>query len=297
VKIQPTRNLDIAALRAFLAVVDLGGVGRAASALGLSQAAISQQIRRLEIAPGCRPFRRHGRGLALSPEGERLLGPARRLVAMNDELCLATRTPPFEAELRFGVPYDLIAGFAPPILRDFASARPAVRVSLVCEDSRLIAEAVRRGDLDVALTTERDTPAGAEALATDRLVWVGRAGGTAHRRDPLPVSLGAQTCVFRPVAIEALARARRDWRAVCEVSRMEPVYAAIEAGLAVAPLLRRSVPRGFAVLGRATRLPTLPAFRINLYLRPDAGPAACELADHVRAHVVAGRKLQRQRHN
>jgi len=67
VKIQPTRNLDIAALRAFLAVVDLGGVGRAASALGLSQAAISQQIRRLEIAPGCRPFRRHGRGLALSP--------------------------------------------------------------------------------------------------------------------------------------------------------------------------------------------------------------------------------------
>ena len=50
-------------------------------------------------------------------------------------------------------------------------------------------------------------------LRTDRLVWVGAPGGDAHLKDPLPVSLGAPTCVFRPVAIEALGKARRDWRA------------------------------------------------------------------------------------
>ena len=111
-------------------------------------------------------------------------------------------------------------------------------------------------------------------------------------KDPLPVSLGAPTCVFRPVAIEALGKARRDWRAVCEVSRLEPVYAAIEAGLAVAPLLRSSVPRALRDLrgqgGREARLPALPEFRINLYAPPGCQPAARDLADHVRASF-AGR--------
>ncbi len=60
-------------VRAFLAVVEAGSVTRAAAALGLSQAAASQQIKRLEEALGCRLFERQGRGLVLAPAGERLL--------------------------------------------------------------------------------------------------------------------------------------------------------------------------------------------------------------------------------
>jgi DNA-binding transcriptional LysR family regulator len=93
--------------------------------------------------------------------------------------------------------------------------------------------------------------------------------------------------VFRPVAVEALGKARRDWRAVCEVSRLEQVYAVLEAGLAVAPLLRSSVPQRFEILAgavlRTAKLPSLPEFRINLYVQPGLGPAALDLADHVRA--------------
>jgi DNA-binding transcriptional LysR family regulator len=153
----------------------------------------------------------------------------------------------------------------------------------VCEDSKVVREALRSGAVDLALTTETDCGRHGETLRTDRLVWVGVPGGDAHLKDPLPVSLGAPTCVFRPVAIEALGKARRDWRAVCEVSRLEPVHAAIEAGLAVAPLLRTSVPERFEILGREARLPALPEFRINLYAPPDMTPAARDLADHVRA--------------
>ena len=64
---------------------------------------------------------------------------------------------------------------------------------------------------------------------------------------------------------------------------MEPVHAALEADLAVAPLLRSSVPEHFVILGRAARLPPLPEFRINLYAPPGLSPAARDLADHVRA--------------
>ena len=50
-------------------------------------------------------------------------------------------------------------------------------------------------------------------------MWVGVPGGDAHLKDPLPVSLGAPTCVFRPVAIDALGKARRDWRAAMAEAR------------------------------------------------------------------------------
>ena len=68
---------------------------------------------------------------------------------------------------------------------------------------------------------------------------------------------------------------------------MEPVYAVLEAGLAVAPLLRSSVPERFEIFegkgAREARLPPLPEFRINLYALPGQSPAARDLADHVRA--------------
>ena len=280
-------NLDVTLLRAFLTVVEAGGVTPAARALHVTQAAVSQQIKRLEEMLEQQLFERTGRRLVLAPAGERLLASAQRLVALNDELVASMRAPTFKGEVRLGVPYDIIASFVPPVLRRFAKAQPRVRVSLVCEDSRVVRETLRSGGVDLALTTETECGRHGETLRTDRLVWVGVPGGDAHTRDPLPVSLGAPSCVFRPVAVEALGKARRDWRAVCEVSRMEPVYAAIEAGLAVAPLLRSSVPDRFEILGKPARLPTLPEFKINLYAPPGLSPAARDLADHVRASFSA----------
>jgi DNA-binding transcriptional LysR family regulator len=277
-------------LRTFLAVVDGGGVTPAAAALNMSQAAASQQIKRLEELLDCRLFERAGRKLVLAPAGERLLAQAQRLVSQADELLSSMRQPAFEGEVRFGVPYDIIGSFVPGILRRFARAQPRVRVSLVCEDSKVVRQQLRSGGCDLALTTETECGRHGETLRTDRLVWVGVPGGDAHLKDPLPVSLGAPTCVFRPVAIEALGKMRRDWRAVCEVSRLEPVHAAIEAGLAVAPLLRSSVPERFEILGRDARLPALPEFQINLYAPPAPSPAARDLAEHVRAaFLISGR--------
>jgi DNA-binding transcriptional LysR family regulator len=283
------RNLDIALLRSFLAVVDAGGVTHAAAILAVSQAAVSQQIKRLEELLEQRLFERRGRRLVLTPAGERLVARARHLVTQNDDLLAAMRTPAFEGEVRLGVPYDIIASIVPPILRGFAKAQPRVRVSLVCEDSQVVGNALRSGGVDLALTTETECGRHGETLRTDRLVWVGAAGGDAHLKDPLPVSLGAPTCAFRPVAIEALGKAGRDWRTVCEVSRLEPVYAVLEAGLAIAPLLRSSVPDRFEILGREARLPSLPEFRINLYAPSGLGPAARDLAEHVRA-AFSGRR-------
>src|SRR6478609_845786 len=135
-------------LRTFLAVVDSGGVTQAAASLNMSQAAASQQVKRLEEMLACRLFERSGRRLVLAPAGERLLAQARRLLAMNDEVWSSMRTPSFEGEVRLGVPYDIVGSFVPAVLRRFAKAQPRVRVSLVCEDSKIVREALKSGGVD-----------------------------------------------------------------------------------------------------------------------------------------------------
>jgi DNA-binding transcriptional LysR family regulator len=152
----------------------------------------------------------------------------------------------------------------------------------------VLLDQLKSGKLDLALTTEIGCRKGGETLRSDRLVWAGARDGDAHSRDPLPVSLGADTCVFRPVAIAALKRARRNWQAICEVSNMEPVRATIEADLAVAPLLSHSVPESLDIIETDRRLPQLPMFRVNLYQAARLSPAAREFAAHVRRSVAAG---------
>lgn len=281
------RDIDVTIVRAFLAVVETGSVTRAAELMNLSQGAISQQIRRLEELSGSALFVRTGRRLVPSPEGRALTAAASQFVTANDHLWASLRAPAFEGEVRFGAPYDIIGSYAPPILRRFSRAFPAIRVTLVCQDSMVLLSELRGGRLDLALTTELGCGKGGETLRQDRLVWVGARGGEAHMRHPLPVSFGAEACVFRPIAVAALRKARRDWVAVCEVSNMEPVRATLEADLAVAPLLSHSVPETLEVLASGKQLPKLPAFRINLYQAASAKPLVRAFAEHARRSIAA----------
>lgn len=231
------RNIDTGLLRAFTTVVETGSVTKAAAALSLTQAAVSQQIKRLEDLFDKPLFARKRRRLVLTPEGDQLLPLAQKLIALNDETWRAMAAPAFDGEVRLGVPYDLVARFLPKVLRRFDKRFPNVRVSLITSTSRLLLDALGQGELDLALATEASRPARAESLLVDRLVWVGAAGGDAWVRDPLPVSLGAETCAFRPYALAALAKWHRGWRPVSESNSLEPMVATLEADLAVAPML------------------------------------------------------------
>jgi DNA-binding transcriptional LysR family regulator len=274
------RDIDTALLRAFVAVVETGSVTGAAALLNLTQAAVSQQLKRLEELFGTQLFERHHRRLALRPNGERLLAHAHKLIALNDEVWGAMSAPAYEGEVRLGVPHDIVGPYLPPILRRFDQAWPRVRVSLKCTTTAQLLELLRKGDLDLTLTTEQR--AGGTTLLEDELVWAGAVNGAASGRDPLPVSLGDDKCAFRPAVLKALRAAGRDWRPVCEVSSMEPLLASIEADLAIAPLLRSTIPHYLQPIDRDRRLPRLPKFFINLYLPPARqSEIALELARHI----------------
>ena len=75
-------NFDIAFLRSYVAGIELGSFARAADKVGRSTSAVSAQLKKLEEQAGMPLFRKDGRGLALTPAGEVLLGYARRLLEL-----------------------------------------------------------------------------------------------------------------------------------------------------------------------------------------------------------------------
>lgn len=287
------RNIDTALLRSFVAVAETGSMTTAAKQLHLTQAAVSQQIKRLEELLERPLFEREARKLTLTTGGGMLLAKAPRLLALNDEIWASLTAPDFAGEIRLGVPSDIISPYIPPILRSFDKAWPQVRVYIVAGVTVDLLEQLKNGDIDLCLTTEQSPRRGGEKLLREPLVWVGAPGGTAYLRDPLPVALGDQSCIFRNAVLEHLAKAGRDWRSVCDTSAMQPLYVSVEADLGVTALLASSVPSNLAILGPDGNLPRLPDFHICLYL-PRAGSSdiADELARHIRQALAQGQRAQ-----
>ncbi len=283
-----SRNLDTALLRAFVAVAETSGMTSAAGVLNLTQAAVSQQIKRLEDGFGTALFTRDRRGLTLTAAGERLFARAKRLLALNDEIWADMTTPVMEGEVRLGIPYDLVTPYLPPVLKSFARAYPGVHITLECRSSPLLRHALLAGEVDLALATEREAGPDGETLVTDRLAWVGARGGEAYRQRPLPVSIGSEACAFRPAVVDALRRSGLDWRAVAEISNMDAINATVGTDLAVMSLLASTVPAALEVLPPSAGLPSLPPFSINLYAPPRGdGPIAAEFARHIRDGFLA----------
>jgi DNA-binding transcriptional LysR family regulator len=77
--------MDERRLRCFLAVIEEGGVTRAAARLRVAQPSVSQTLRALEDELGAELFHRAGRGLRPSAAGEALIGPARQVLRAMDE--------------------------------------------------------------------------------------------------------------------------------------------------------------------------------------------------------------------
>ena len=280
------RDIDISLLRAFVAVAETGRMTTAAKVVNLTQSAVSQKIRRLEELFGTYLFERRADAARLTRDGDRLLSRAQRLIALNDDVLSEMRGTDFTGEVRLGVPHDVVGIMLPAILRRFRQEHPNVLVTLVSDATTTLRAMLKERQLDLALMTEQTAGDPDQFLITDQLVWVGVKGGDAHLRRPLSVALGQESCSFRPHAVAALDKAGIPWRAICQVGSLEPVFATLEADMAVAPFLARTVPDRLTILKDAA-LPELPHFNINLRLPPAAvTPSAQELARHIREGFI-----------
>jgi len=157
---------------------------------------------------------------------------------------------------------------------------PKLQVTLVCKPTRTLKALLDAGEIDLTLTTEAEP--GEEVLAADPLVWVGAVGGRAHFNTPLALASDSEECTFRKASTAALAAIGRDWRMICSTGDTAPTLALLQADLAVAVLMRRSVP-AFLNIIMDDALPRLPTYYVNL-IAPATGArgAAAEMVRHLR---------------
>src|ERR1700710_1949858 len=122
--------LDFELLRAFVAVADYGGFHRAAERLNLTQSTVSQQIKRLELETKRPLFRRTTRTVALTDDGEMLLGDARRLLQLEEAARRRLAAPPLSGMVRPWGVGEVAGGSLPPALGRFASSHPNVKLEV-----------------------------------------------------------------------------------------------------------------------------------------------------------------------
>lgn len=274
------RNLDITTLRSFVAVADLGGVTKAAGFLNLTQSAVSMQLKRLEEMLGMEFLDRSGRKIALTAAGEQLLGYARRMIALNDEIVRRLADEEYEGEITLGVPHDIVYPAVPSVLKQLRAAYPRMRVRLIAGHTLSLKEQFQRGECDLILTTEPER--GGEELCTLPLVWVGAPGGATWRRRPLRFASGMK-CLFRPRAVDALNGAGIEWHSALETDSDRSVEVTLAADMGVGVMLEGTEPRHLEVISHGGALPEIGEQHINMYgAEPSKGEVIELLADLLR---------------
>lgn len=277
------RNLDLQLIRTFCTVAQHGSMTVAGKILAQTQGAVSQQVKRLEETLNCALFVRAQRTLRLTAAGERLHSHGRRLLALNDEIWSDMAQAAVAGKVRIGVPYDLVGTCVAPVLRSYGDKHPLIEIELVCAASPDLLKALANGEIDLAVVEEPIGASAGECLSIERLVWVGAKDGRAHTRQPLPVSLVADTCAFRPAVLDTLAQHGRDWRVVFENGNLEATTGTVRADLTVSAWLASTVPSDLQILAPDDGLPELPLFAINLHLPQHAlSPAVRTFAGHLR---------------
>lgn len=275
------RHLDLDLLRTFVTIAETESFTRAAARLGLTQPAVSLQMRRLEERLERRLFDRAQGGVHLSVQGGDLLPQARRLLALNDEIVAGLSDTQVEGDVRFGAPEDLASTHLPTIIARFAERHPKVRLAVTCDFTANLMTALSQGRIDLALIKRRPAPRGSdERVFEERLVWLARDAGLFEAR-PLPLVVAPPPDAYRARALDALQSAGVGFRETFVSPSLSGQLAAVRAGLGVAIVPGTLAPRDLLTAGAL--LPTPAPVEIALLIgKGRAGGAVDMLAREIK---------------
>lgn len=177
---------DLADLQAFVAVVDLGSLTKAAERLRTSKSVLSRRIASLEFAFGTQLLFRDRRGARATATGESLHQTASevlgRLEQVHDEASAGRAE--LAGHLRITAPLSFGATYLAPVLADFANLHPAISLDVRLDDHvvDLLAEGF---DLALRIGREPEPELGARKLAAVRPHLLASPAYLARRGRPL----------------------------------------------------------------------------------------------------------------
>ena len=266
--------LEFELLRTFVAVAECGGFHRAAERLHLTQSTVSQQIKRLELETRRPLFRRTTRSVALTDDGEMLLGDARRLLQLEEAARQRLGAPRLSGTVRLGVVEEVAGGSLPSALGRFAVLHSGVKLEVQTGVSAELIEQLDAGRLDVVFAKRPRGTSRGRLVWREPLVWA--AADTFEPGAALPLALYRERSVSREAALAALQDGELTWEIVYTSPSLTGVRAAALAGLAITPLPASAIIVGMRILDAEAGLPRLPDLEFAIYekRRPDKAAAA-----------------------
>lgn len=294
-------DLDLGLLRTFVAIAEEMSFTRAAERVGRTQSAVSLQMQRLEGLVGHSLFAR-GRGgsVTLEPQAQHLLGRARELIALNDEVVASLRKLPAQATLRLGIPDELSQRYLSLILQRFVDDVPGVQVEVVNSLSCKLAHLLKLGEIDVAIIERglepRQWPS--EELFREPLRWITSSVHQQHLQDTVPLVISPAACEWRPpwladclwsgMGLRALEGSGRRFQIAARSITTSGQLVMVMAGKAVMVSLGSlSLPHDLRPVEDDEGMPPLPEAAFLLLASREPHPASDALSRHIR-HVISG---------
>jgi DNA-binding transcriptional LysR family regulator len=247
--------MDTRQLAAFCAVVEKSSFSQAAEKLGVTQPAVSLQVRALEERLGQTLLDRSGRRVEPTEAGLRLYRSAQRMLALEEQLYdeVAADSGELQGTLAIGASTGPGAHLVPLLLCEFQQEHPELHVSLSIWDTQTVSEkvALRELELGVVGALRRNRSLEFEPLVRDEIVLAvppghRAAGGTVSVDDLRDETLIAmqEGAGVRQVVDEELRRAGlrvRELEPKLELGLQESVKTAVAAGFGVTFISRTAI--------------------------------------------------------
>lgn len=280
--------MDLAALRIFQAVVEQGGVGRAAAKLHRVPSNVTTRMKQLEAQLGTRLFVRDGRKLALSSEGKLLLPYANQLLRLSEEAEAAMKNGKPRGALRIGSLESTAAARLPALLSSYHKLYGEVQIEMLTGTSGTLVQLLHKQVIEAAFVAEPFNDEGLETRDAfqEELVLIGPKS-LGKVRGPQDIQAStliafANGCSYRK-RLEAWlgAPSTRSGR-IIELQSYHAIVACVAAGTGVA-IVPRSVIEMSVGRGNVTVTPLPPRF----------ARAKTKLAWRARYHSLALEALKR----
>ena len=252
-------HLDVESLRTYLAVLDAGGMTRAAERLKMTQSAVSWKIKRLEDRVGRPLLIRDGHTLRPTRDGRALLDDARTIVELHDGAVWRLRSPELTGKIKVGSNEEIDAMDIAALLGRFKRSHPYATVEFVIDHTERLAAAADAGLIDVVLiqVTDHELRPNDTMLWTDDLHWVTSREWT-HDEGVVPLVTFGDMCFYRKLSEPILDAAGIEYTHAFSGSATRGVIAAVEAGLGVGVLSSWYLGDDIVEWPRGVDLPPLP---------------------------------------
>ena len=289
--------MSITLLRTLIAVSETGSFAGASAQVNVSQAAVGQQMKRLEDSLGVALFDRDRKTPRMNPLGQSLVAKARDVVrsydGMLDDL---TGEAQMFGEMTLGAVPSTLRGLVPRAVKQLVAAYPGLRIRVVPGLSDDLTEQVERGALDAALlgpfVSRRDTMVW-QPVASEPFVLI---AGPETRGDD-PTALLASSPYIRHTRRAAAGRLADDWlsaqklivTAAMEMETLEAVASMVAHGLGISVVPDICMPDATFSGLRKLPLKGAPTRELGLLSRADCPKRRLvdRLLEEV-ASVVAG---------